>query len=253
MRDAVQLPVPDVTTPLCPRDVKWIAFDAVGTLIQPDPSVAEAYYRVGKSYGSRLSVREIGERFGRAFRSSEIDGFAGGPPRGSALLSSHSIEEARWRWIVGEVLPDVTELEGCFHELWQHFAEPDSWRCFDDVEDSLQRLADAGYRLAIASNFDARLHGVCAAFPQLSQIENRVVSAEVGCRKPAPQFYSALTLVCACDCDEILMIGDDIEHDVQGPRNAGLRALHLDRKFSGLSEGSVRSLSELVERLRGPM
>ena len=120
--------------------VRWIVFDAVGTLIQPSPSVASAYHTIGRRYGSQLSVEEISERFNRAFRQSETDSFPGGPARESPWFSSDAIEAARWNWIVGEVVPDVSDTTGCFQELWDHFASPNSWHCFDDVGPSLRSL-----------------------------------------------------------------------------------------------------------------
>jgi putative hydrolase of the HAD superfamily len=233
------------------KPVKWLVFDAVGTLIEPRPSVADAYHGVAVRHGSGLSVSEIGERFRRAFRASETDGFPGGPPRGAMWLSSDLIEEARWRWIVSEVIPDANDPDDCFRELWSHFARPTSWRAFDDVSEALRRLSNDGYRLAIASNFDRRLHAVCDALPGLRAIELRVVSAAVGYRKPAPEFYAEILSACACDASDLLMIGDNHEHDVAGPRAAGLQAVHLDRHGAASGPSHLTSLSELADRLDG--
>ncbi len=232
-------------------DCKWIVFDAVGTLINPDPTVATAYHQIGTRYGSQISVAEIGQRFRTAFHGSERDGFPGGPSVAEHWKTSDPIEVARWRWIVRQVLPDVHDPEGCFRDLWDHFARPSSWRCFSDVGDSLLQISRAGYRLAIASNFDGRLHSVCDALSDLSMIEHRIVSATIGCRKPAPEFYAAIIQACHCEPHQILMIGDNHDCDVRGPRQAGLKALHLDRSLAVGSENQLTSLTELVTRLAG--
>jgi putative hydrolase of the HAD superfamily len=222
----------------------WLIFDAVGTLIHPTPSVAVAYHSTAARHGSLLTVNEIGDRFRRAFRQSELaipDELASG----CRWLSSDAIEVARWRWIVSEVVPDVADTERCFEELWDHFARPSSWSCFDDVQPTLLELQQTGYRLGIASNFDSRLHTVCEGHLPLSAIERRFVSSETGYRKPAPQFYATITSQCGCTADRILMIGDDPEHDVQGAITAGMQALLLDRhltKPAGSSIGSLRQL-----------
>lgn len=229
---------------------RWLVFDAVGTLIDPEPSVAVAYHEVGMRFGATLSVEEVGRRFRTAFRASESDGFPGGPPPG-ALVSNDAIEVARWRWIVGEVFSEIFDREACYQELWNHFARPTSWRCFEDVGDALRRLRNGGYRLAIASNFDRRLHLICNELPELNPIEHRVVSAEVGYRKPAADFYSSLIASCACDPRDILMIGDNYANDVQGPEAAGMRALHLERRQAPSEASQIRTLSEFVERLMG--
>ena len=106
---------------------RWLIFDAVGTLIEPDPPVAVAYQSIAARYGSRATLVEVGERFRRAFRLSETDGFPNGPPAGLTWSSSDAIEVARWRWIVQQVVPDVDDIDRCFIELWDHFAQPTSW------------------------------------------------------------------------------------------------------------------------------
>ena len=111
-------------------------------------------------------------------------------------------------------------------------------------------MAQAGYRLAIASNFDGRLHSVCDALPNLSLIEHRIVSATIGARKPAPEFYAAVIQNCNCEPHQILMIGDNLECDFRGPRAAGLKALHLDRGLTVGSDSQLTTLAELAARLR---
>ena len=44
----------------------------------------------------------------------------------------------------------------------------------------------------MASNFDSRLHAVCEGHHVLHRISRRVVSSEIGHRKPGPQFFQAL-------------------------------------------------------------
>ena len=38
-----------------PPRIRWIAFDAVDTLIRPNPSVAAIYQEIGTRHGSRLA------------------------------------------------------------------------------------------------------------------------------------------------------------------------------------------------------
>jgi putative hydrolase of the HAD superfamily len=235
------------------RDCRWIVFDAVGTLIEPSPPVAAAYHAVGSRFGSKLTMAEVGQRFRQAFHTSESDGFAGGPGPTSAWQTSDQIEEARWQWIVTQVLSDASDPEICFRELWDHFARPTSWRCFDDVAPSLSRLSAAGYQFAIASNFDRRLHAVCNALEHLKSINCRIVSASIGVRKPSPLFYTAIIQACGCAPHQILMVGDSSEHDVLAPRAAGLRALHLNRKPPLVDHDSLTSLEELAARLTGSL
>ena len=229
-----------------PSSIQWLVFDAVGTLIQPNPSVAFAYHSIASRYGSLISVDEISRRFRRAFRQSETDKFPNGPAVGSHYLSNDSIEYARWRWIVEQVVPDVNNIQRCFAELWDHFASPSSWSVFDDVGSTLTALKRSGYRLVIASNFDSRLHSVCHGHEQLNAIEQSFVSSEVGYRKPAKEFYQSLISSCGCRPNQILMIGDDPEHDVAGPIASNMHALLIDRKSTIVDQKSIRSLDQLL-------
>src|SRR4051794_36428646 len=126
-------------------DIRWILFDAVGTLIYADPPVAEVYHAAATRFGSRLNVGEIHDRFPRALAAEQQCG----------LPTSEENERQRWRRIVDRVIDDVPEAgEAIFEQLWRHFAQPESWRLYEDVPAALDMLAQRGYQLGIASNFD---------------------------------------------------------------------------------------------------
>lgn len=229
---------------------RWIAFDAVGTLIYPETPVAVAYQAVAARHGSLLTVVEFERCFRSAFQYTEKNPFPGGPTtRNQFTKTNDEIEAARWRWIVHDLIHDLPDTEACFRELFDHFAKPESWKCFDDVEQTLDRLEQAGYRLAVASNFDSRLHRILDSLPELRRISTRVISSDVGFRKPDPRFYEALTRCCDCTPDQVFMVGDSPEHDLAGPRAAGMSALLIKR--SGYADKSryVSSLNELADRL----
>jgi putative hydrolase of the HAD superfamily len=210
-------------------------FDAVGTLIYPDPPVAEAYHAAGQKFGSRLSVDEIRGRFRAALSANQACGEA----------TSEFRERDRWRRIVCSVLDDVTEgSEVLFEFLWQHFAQPQHWRTFDDVA-ALAELRTRGYRIGIASNFDDRLIRIAAAFPALAICEAVFVSSNVGFTKPDRRFFRAIEEQLAANPTRIALVGDDEISDVQGATEAGWRAVRLDRRGSISSPEAIRSLVEL--------
>jgi putative hydrolase of the HAD superfamily len=224
---------------------RWLAFDAVGTLIYPDPPVARIYWEIGRRYGSRLTEPEVEARFRAAFRATERNDLAGSSASDQlSLATSEEREFQRWRDIVARVIDDVAEQERCFEDLYAHFAQPASWRCFPDTGDALRELARAGYRLAVASNFDRRLDSVCDGLAELQPISLRVISATVGYRKPSREFYAALCRAADCRPAELLMIGDDFENDIVGAEQAGAAAVFIDRR--GHSRGdALRTLREL--------
>lgn len=230
---------------------RWIAFDAVGTLIYPDPPVSRVYFEAARRHGSRLSLEDVSQRFPRVFRESErLDSlaFRAHPVLHAnvpAISSDGASERDRWRWIVAQIVDDVPDTEACFEELFTHFARCSAWRCFDDVAPALSALRAAGHRLAIASNFDERLHALCDGIDALLPIECRVISSEVRERKPNAGFYRALLAAAGCTANELLMVGDDVENDIRGARDAGLAALLIDRR-SPARPGQLASLHELL-------
>jgi len=101
--------------------IRAIYFDAVGTLIHPQPGAAEVYFDVGRRRGSRLDYKTIRGRFRMAFEKQEALDRAGG------WKTNESREQQRWRDIVALVLDDVPDPEACFTELHEHFAKPAAW------------------------------------------------------------------------------------------------------------------------------
>jgi putative hydrolase of the HAD superfamily len=201
-----------------PTAVQAVFFDAVGTLIHPEPIAPVVYAAVGQRLGSRLDVPTIAGRFRTAFQREEaID-------QANDWRTSEAREVERWQRIVGTVLDDVEGTEDCFRELFEHFSLPESWRC-GPLAGVLPTLAARGYTLGIASNYDQRLRRVVAGLPPLAPLQHLVISAEIGWRKPAPQFFAALCERVSLQPNQVILIGDDRENDVKGARAADLHAI----------------------------
>ena len=208
---------------MIPANVRAIFFDAVGTLIHPDPAAAVVYWQVGRQHGSNYDLDQIARRFRAAFQKEEaVD-------RAARWQTSEDRERRRWRNIVAQVLDDVNDPEACFAELYEHFSQPKAWRLEAEAATVLQELARQGYLLGMASNFDRRLRCVIAGLAGLSPLQHLVISSEVGWRKPAARFFTALFAATGLAAEQILHVGDDPEYDYQGAIDAGLQALLLDR------------------------
>lgn len=226
---------------LIPSEVRAVYFDAVGTLIHPDPPAPVVYAEAGRRHGSRLSVPEVARRFRDAFRrQEELD-------RQTGWRTSEAREEARWCAIVGEVLDDAADPEACFRELFAHFSRPEGWRLGSAAGAVVTQLYQRGYRLGIASNYDERLRTVVAGLPSLAACQHLVISAEVGWRKPAAEFYAALCQRAGLTPGQVLLVGDDRCNDYDGARAAGLRAVLLD-PVAGAHEraDTICSLGDLL-------
>lgn len=222
------------------HDLDWIIFDAVGTLIEPDPPVAAAYARIGRRYGSSLVEAVVQQRFHAAFATTEDRDFAGD------LSTSEAREHQRWREIVTLVFDDLDDPDACFRDLFEHFAQPSAWRCYDDVLPTLQALQQAGFRLGIASNFDERLRSVLDGLPICELLELYAVSSTIGFRKPSPKFFETIAQQAGAACERILFVGDDPRNDIEPAIRCGMTALQIDRQASESSPDCLTDLRELV-------
>lgn len=238
-----------------PASVKAVLFDAVGTLIEPRPSVAEAYQIIGQRHGSALSLEQIRAGFAAALRECAAEDH-----RQHNYQTSETREHDRWRTIVRVVftdLPSDTErgeparADRLFDDLWQHFAAPENWSLFDDVAGTWQRLAGGGLTLGVASNFDRRLLAIGEALAPLDTCEHWFVSSRTGHRKPGRAFFAAIEQQLGLSGDELLLVGDDVENDYLAARAAGWQALHLarDTEYQDArvpAEQTIARLDELV-------
>ncbi len=218
-----------------------VFFDAVGTLIHPEPPAPAVYAAAGRRFGSRLDEATIAARFRAALRrQEEID-------RAGNLRTDEARELARWRAIVREVLDDISDTETCFQELYAHFAQPDAWRCLPESAAVLAALAGRGHELGIASNFDRRLRGLVKNLSPLRPVRYLVISSEIGWRKPAPEFFAAMCRQADSPPEHVLYVGDDLLNDYQGARAAGVQAVLMAADGSAATpvEARITSLQEL--------
>lgn len=108
------------------------------------------------------------------------------------------------------------------------------FEAFDDAVPTLRKLRERNLRVVVVSNWDCSLRDVLGSTGLLDLVDGVVCSAKVGASKPDSRVFEAALAVAGCRADEALHVGDSLEHDVQGARRAGIRALHLDRSSSSL-------------------
>ncbi|QJW93481.1 HAD-IA family hydrolase [Frigoriglobus tundricola] len=209
--------------PRIPPNTRALFFDAVGTLLFPEPSAPVVYAETARRFGLPLSPHEVRTRFVAAYHAEEA------ADAGTDWATSEPRERDRWRRIVTGTLAGVLDPDGCYQHLFDHFARPDAWRVAPDAAEVFAALRARGLRLGLGSNYDERLWSVLAGFPELAPVCDRVlISAAVGVRKPGSGFFRAVARATECSVAEVLFVGDDVGNDYAGATAAGMPSVLLD-------------------------
>lgn len=203
--------------------VDTVVFDVVGTLLEPAPSVSEAYKNSAARCGLSLSAREISQRFSVAWEKQE----ALDAQNKLAFNTSRSREYKRWQQIVCDVFEDSPAAEKIFEDLWIHFGKPSSWQPVEQGCCLLETVREFGVEVAVASNFDERLLVLAKHIEPLDGIEKIFASSELGWRKPAPQFFQAVESRLQKEPESLLLVGDDPRLDIAAANAAGWKSMRI--------------------------
>jgi 2-haloalkanoic acid dehalogenase type II len=105
---------------------------------------------------------------------------------------------------------------------------------YPEVRDCLARLARR-YALASLTNGNADVVRI-----GIGHYFNAAISAHAhGTSKPDPALFHIACRELACDPDEVVHVGDDIELDVRGARAAGLHVIWMNRTGAVWQDGDV--------------
>jgi putative hydrolase of the HAD superfamily len=221
--------------------IKAVFFDAVGTLIFPEPSPAKVYVRLAQKWGTEVEELLVRKRILEAFQQQEI----------IDSQNDWKVDELRewdrWKSIVRYSLPEVKAIDECFQELWDYFRTPLAWRIHPETKEVLTQLTGRGILVGMASNFDGRLAELLKGIEILEPLANRcVISSWIGWRKPSKGFFNEVIRLAKCEAKEILFIGDDYRNDYQGALDSGMQSLLFDPKESSKLENRIQRLSDLL-------
>ncbi|GAB2493694.1 HAD family hydrolase [Promicromonospora xylanilytica] len=105
-----------------------------------------------------------------------------------------------------------------------------AWTAFDDAVPALRRVRDAGLVVAVLTNGDSVHQRLKLDRTGLAEhLDVVVASDDLPAGKPDPRAYAATCEILGVAPGDVLMVGNDVEKDYQGPLDAGLAAVLLDR------------------------
>jgi len=198
-----------------------ISFDVVGTFLHFAEPVAETYNRFGQEYGLRPSASTIRKRIDMAFQAAP--GMV--PPKDE---DASAFEREWWMKLVGRVFgcaPDDVDFLRCFDVLFAYYAGADAWQMNPKFSDLLVRLKETGAKLAIISNFDARLYGLLDSFSLSGLFDAVILPRDAGFQKPQSGMFRFASVQLDIPPSGVLHLGDQEEEDVQAAKHAGMEAL----------------------------
>jgi putative hydrolase of the HAD superfamily len=228
--------------------IRAVLFDAGQTLLYPDPPVEAVYAREFVHDGVTSNPQGFREALERTW--AEILGSAG-PNRYGGVRG----EPEFWRAFLNRVrshLDGGTVSDGAFARLATHFRAAASWRVYEDVCPALDALRRSGVSMAVVSNWDSYLPALLEELGLAGYFARVFVSAIEETGKPHPEIFRRACTALDVRPSEALHVGDSPEDDYEGARNAGLRALLLDRegRHAGVAE-RIRTLGEIPDRVLG--
>jgi len=240
---SVRPPNPKPTSPpLRHAKISAVLFDAAGTLLSPSEPVGQTYARLARSFGAVASAERIETAFRATFRRMPPMAFPDQLPHRRAAL-----ERAWWRDLVAATFSAVgaarsfRDFEGCFNALFEHFADAAAWQLLPGTHQALAALRERGIRTGIVSNFDHRLAAILGGLALTPLLDVVVLPSDAGVAKPHARIFQFALGELRVPPGETIYIGDDIEHDVEGARAAGLNAFDIT---------AVMPLGEIVARLQ---
>ncbi len=219
------------------RDIRAVTFDVGGTLIDPWPSVGHVYAEVAVRHGLRdLDAEQLNREFALAWRSKTSFDYS--RPAWAELVAktfNHCVEP-------GEQVP-------FFDDIYARFAQPDSWRIYDDVVPAIEILIDRGIELGIVSNWDERLRPLLKSLKLDRFFRVIIISHEIGFCKPSPVIFNEAARKFTCQAGSILHVGDGQVDDRDGGRQAGFKSVLLNRKSKVRFPDAITTLASLAPLL----
>ena len=206
---------------------RGLLLDAMGTLITLRQSVGTSYAALAEVHGVIVDAAAIDAVFPTMYRQA--------PPLAFDDLDGTTLLEAEIGWWGDRINETFAALDlpppppALRRDLFEHFAQPQPWMVYSDVEPQLRAWRQAGLRLAVVSNFDSRLRGLLQSLGLMAHLEAVVISSEAGAAKPDPRPLHLALAALDLSADQVWHIGDSPE-DVAAARAAGLRCLQIARQ-----------------------
>jgi HAD superfamily hydrolase (TIGR01549 family) len=220
-------------------------------LAEEDRVVAAAIRQAGYAIDEARFSAEFGQRMASYYgeRDTEFIEYT------SAYVLRETLQEQGFGHISEGDLRQVLEEKYAISERHWHLEE--------DTYQSLDRLLEQGYRLAMISNAGdaANVHRLLERWNLKAYFEHILISAEVGLRKPHPHIFEMGLALMNTTASRAVMVGDTLGADILGARNACMASVWISRRVQTpgnrdhldtiQADAVIKTLAELPDVLDG--
>ena len=220
-----------------------VTFDVAGTLVDARWNPCRVAEAAAQHIGLELRP-DAGDAYGGLY-GRRLPAFHAANLESDAAVRDFWIElAADWLRGCGQ---DPSLADDIYDAGWQHLFSPDSkvFVPFPDAEPALRRLKSAGLPLAAVSNWDNSLPVVLEMLGWTGLFDVVIPSLVFGHEKPDRRIFDRAMVLLGMDARCAFHIGDDPLDDLQGARDAGLRAVLIDRKLEASAPPTIRSLDDI--------
>ena len=231
--------------------IKAVFFDFYETLCFHRHSLEENLEKIAKRYGVAVNWERCETAMERLFA-----GTSGPDPTTDysllKLLTTVMKRECEFIREVG-IEKHVEQIAWELLQSGHYLFAASSATLYDDVVPTLQHLRDAGFKLAIVSNWDTPLDPLTERLGVAEYFDAIVASHDTRVRseKPDPHIFNYALAAVGVSAAEAVHVGDTYEADIVGARTVGIRPVLLDRDGTqtGRWDETIQSLAELPEML----
>jgi len=208
-------------------DLKAVFFDMYGTLAGFDPPREHIQAQAVKKFGFDVTKEGIdaGYHLADEFMTSQ-----------NAKLPVRSMSgDEQWAFFARF---EQLVLQGAGHEvdltlageIWAEVRKQEyRIALFPDVIEGLDRLRASGLIVGVISNMNTGSQSLLADMRLTDHVDFAVTSGETGVEKPDRRIFDAALAKSGVLAGEVAVVGDQLESDIFGAANAGMRPILIDR------------------------